>query len=203
MKVLNNERRYGAHNERGSAEGIDLNSSFHFVGGLWVESFKAKSAELSGLAAAGSWGFSGANLHLVTEFVSLEFAGMNCSGVVTAGSNRSPGTNSLSWSNNGQRVANVDVDYLMPTDCNRSEWVGDNHAFIEDFDLWSNENQVCSEHECCGPKASGNSGLNILGQPQSRGQQRAQREHQAGKNVATARSEDLSITHVSIIAGDK
>ena len=203
MKVLNYESTYGAKDESGAANGIDSNLRFHFAGGFWVKSFESKSAELSGLAAAGSWGFSGANLHLVTEFVSLEFAGMNCSGVVRAGSNRSPGTNSLSWSNNGQRVANVDVDYLMPTDCNRSEWVGDNHAFIEDFDLWSNENQVCSEHECCGPKASGNSGLNILGQPQSRGQQRAQREHQAGKNVATARSEDLSITHVSIIAGDK
>ena len=203
MNVLNNERRYGAKNERGAAEGIDLNSSLHFVGGIRVESFKAKSAELSGLAAAGSWGFSGANLHLVTELVALELAGMNCSGVVAAWSNRSPGTNSLSWSNNGQRVANVDVDDLVPSDCNRGEWVGDNHAFIEDFDLWSNENQVCREHERCGPKAARNSGQNILGQPQSRGQQRAQCEHQAGENVATARSKDLSITHVSIIAGDK
>ena len=203
MNVLNHERRYGAKNERGAAEGIDLNSSLHFVGGLWVESFKPKSAELSGLAAAGSWGFSRSNLNLVTELVSLDFAGMNGSRVIAAGSNRSPGTNSLSWGNNGQRVSNVDVDYLVPTDCNRSEWVGDDHAFIEDFDLWSNENQVCREHECCGPKAAGNSDLNILGQPQSRGQQPAQREHQAGENVATARSKDLSITHVSIIAGDK
>jgi hypothetical protein len=91
----------------------------------------------------------------------------------------------------------------VPTDRNRGEWIGDDHAFIENFDLWSNENQVCREHERCSPKAAGNRVLNILGQPQSRGHQRAQGEYQAGKNVGTARSEDLSITHVSIIAGDK
>ena len=203
MNVLNHERRYGAKNERGAAEGIDLNSSLHFVGGLWVESFKPKSAELSGLAAAGSWGFSRTDLNLVAELVTLEFAGVNGSRVVAAGGHGSPSADSLCRGNDGQRVSNVDVYDLVPTNSECREGVSNYDAFVEDFDLWSNKDQVSADHASCCPQAARNRGQRRFGQPEGGCEKTAQRHNQAKQYVASSRSKDLSITHVSIIAGDK
>ena len=203
MKVLNYESTNGAQDERGAADGIDANLGFHFVRSFGVESFEAKSAELSGFAAAGSWRLAGANLNLVAELVALELAGVNGASMVTAGRNRSPRRDSLPWGHDGQGVANVDVDHFVPTNGNRSERVGDNHAFIEDFNLWSNENQVGRDYAGKGPKAARDGEPGFFGQPERHSEQRGQGQYQPGQDVATTRSKNLSITHVSIIAGDK
>ena len=144
MKVLNNEGTNGAQDQGGAANGIDANLSLHFVRSFGVKSLKAKSAELSGLAAARSWRFAGANLNLVAEPVALELAGVNGASVVAAGRDSSPRSDSLRWSHDGQGIANIDIHHLVPTDGNRSERIGDNHAFIEDFNLWlsAEENPV-------------------------------------------------------------
>jgi hypothetical protein len=203
MNVLNYESTYGAQDESGAANGIDSNLSLHFVRGFGVKGFETQSAELSGLAAAGSWGFTGANLDLVAELVPLELAGMDGSGVVSTGSDGSPRADSFAWGNNGQCVSNVDVDDLVPTNGNRGEWVRDNHALIEDFDLWSDENQVRRDAAGDCPKAARDGWQGFFGQPQGHGKQQAEGKYQSGQYVATARSKNLSITHVSIIAGDK
>lgn len=203
MKVLDYEGTDGAQDQRGAAEGIDANLGFHLVRGFGVKGLKAKSAELSGLAAAGSWRLAGANLNLVAELVSLELTAVNGSSVVATRSNGSPRSDALSRSHDGQCVTHIDVNYFVPTDSNRSERIGDNHAFIEDFNLWSDENQVSRDYAGYGPKAARNGRYDFFGQPESRGQQRAENQYQSGKNVAAARSKNLSITHVSIIAGDK
>ena len=203
MKVLNYESTYGAQDESRAAEGIDSNLGFHFVRSFGVKGFKSKSAELSGLAAASSRRLSWANLNLVAELVALEFAGVNGSSVVPAGRNRSPRSYALRGSDDGQCVSDIDIDYFVPSDGNRSEWVGDNHTFIKDFNLWSNENQVRRDHAGDSPKAARDGGQGFFGQPESHGEQRGQGQDESGQNVATARSKNLFITHVSIIAGDK
>lgn len=203
MKVLNHKSTDGAQNECGATEGIDANLGLHLVRGFGVKSLKAKSAELSGLAAAGSWRFTRANLNLVAEFVTFELTGVHGSGVVAAWSNGSPSADSLGRGNNGQRVTNVDVYDFVPTDGNCCEWIRDNHALIENFNFWSNENQVGRENAGYGPQTARDGGQGFFGQPQCDGEQRAKGKHQPSKNVATSRSKDLSITHVSIIAGDK
>lgn len=203
MKVLNHKSTDGAQNECGATEGIDANLGLHLVRGFGVKSLKAKSAELSRLAAAGSWRFTRANLNLVAEFVTLELAGVHGSGVVAAWRNGSPGADSLGRGNNGQRVTNVDVYDFVPTDGNCCEWIRDNHALIENLDFWSNENQVGGDGASRSPKASSDGGQGFFAHPQCHGEHRAKGKHQPSKNVATSRSKDLSITHVSIIAGDK
>ena len=203
MNVLNYESTYGAQDESGAANGIDSNLSLHFVRGFGVKGFEAKSAELSGLAAAGSWRFTGTNLNLVAELVSLQLAGMDGSSVVATGSNCSPRADSFAWSHDGQCVSNIDIDYLVPTNGNRGEWVRDNHTLIEDFDLWSNEDQVSRDAAGDRPKAARDGWQGFFGQPQGYGKQKAKGKYQSGQEVATAGSKNLSITHVSIIAGDK
>lgn len=203
MKVLDYESTNRAKDERGPAVGVDANLGFHFVWSFGVKGFEAKSAELSGLAAAGSWRLAGANLNLVAELVALELAGVNGASMVSAGSNSSPRSDSLGWSDDGQGVAHIDVDYFVPSDGNRSEWVGDNHAFIKDFDLWSYENQVCRNNAGGSPEAPADGRQAFFGQPEGYCEQRGQDQNQPRKNVATARSKNLFITHVSIIAGDK
>lgn len=203
MKVLNNEGTNGAQDERGAAYGIDANLGFHFVRSFGVKSLEAKSAELSGLAAAGSWRLAGANLNLVAELVAPEFTWVNGSGMVAARCDSSPGSDALCWGDDGQGVSNVNVNHFVPANGNRSEWVCDDHAFVENFNLWSNENQVCRDDAGYGPEAARDSGQGFFGQPQSRSEQRADGQHQPGQNVAAPRSKNLSITHVSIIAGDK
>lgn len=203
MKVLNYKSTDGAQDECGAANGIDTNLGFHFVRSFGVESLKAKSAELSGLAATSSWRLAGANLDLVAEPVSLEFTRVNSSSVVTTGSNSSPRSDALSRSNDGQGVANIDVHHLVPANGNRREWVSDNHALVENLNLWSNENQVGRDDAGHGPKAARNGQQGFFGQPQSCGEQRAEGQNEPRQDVATARSKNLSITHVSIIAGDK
>lgn len=203
MKVLNYESTNGAQDEHRATQGIHSNLGFHFVRGFWVKSLKSQSAELSGLAAASSRGFTGANLNLVAELVPLELAGMHGSRMVASGSHSGPCADSLARSNNGQRVSNIDVDNFVPTDGNRSERVGDNHALIENLNLWSNEYQVSSDDAGYRPEAARDGQQGFFGQPKGDGEQRGQGKYQPGQNVATARSKDLSITHVSIIAGDK
>ena len=203
MKVLNYEGTNGAQDQRGAANGIDANLGFHFVRRFGVKGLKAKSAELSGLAAAGSWRLAGANLDLVAELVALEFTRVDGSGMVATGCNSSPRSYALGWGHYGQGVSNVDVNHFMPANGNRSEWVSDDHAFVENFNLWSNENQVGRDDAGHGPKAARDGGQGFFGQPQSRSEQRADGQHQPGQNVAAPRSKNLSITHVSIIAGDK
>ena len=203
MKVLNYESTNGAQDERGAANGVDANLGFHFVWSFGVKSLKAKSAELSGLAATRSWRLAGANLNLVAELVALEFAGVNSSSVVATGSNSSPRSNALRRSNDGQGVSNIDVDHLVPANGNRGEWVGDNHAFVENLNLWPNENQVSRDDAGSRPQTARDGGKGFFGQPQCCGQHGAQDQNESRQNVATARSINLSITHVSIIAGDK
>lgn len=203
MKVLNYESANGAQDERGDAKSVDANLGFHLVWSFGVKSLEAKSAELSGLAAASSWRLAGANLNLVAELVALEFARVNSSGVVATGSNSSPRSNALRRSNDGQGIANIDVDHLVPANGNRGEWVGDNHAFVEKLNLRSNENQVSRDHAGRSPQAAGDGGQGIFGQPQGCGEHGAKDQNNAGQYVATTRSKNLSITHVSIIAGDK
>ena len=203
MKVLNYESTNGAQDERGAANGVDANLGFHFVWSFGVKSLKAKSAELSGLAAASSWRLAGANLNLVAELVTLEFARVNSSSVVATGSNSSPRSDALRRSNDGQGIANIDVDHFVPANGNRGEWVGDNHAFVENLNLWSNENQVSRDDAGSRPQTARDGGQRFFGQPKGYREHGAQDQNKAGQNVATARSKNLSITHVSIIAGDK
>jgi hypothetical protein len=203
MNVLNYESTYGAQDESGAAYGIDSNLSLHFVRGFGVKGFEAQSAELSGLAAAGPWRFTRTNLNLVAELVSLQLAGMDSSSVVATGSNCSPRADSFAWRHDGQGVSNVDVDDLVPTNGNRGERVREDHALIEDFNLWSNENQVRSDAAGNRPKAARDGWQGFFGQPQGYGKKKAEGKYQSGQYVATARSKNLSITHVSIIAGDK
>ncbi len=203
MKALNHKSTDGAQNECGAAEGVDANLRVHLVRGFGVKSLKAKPAELSGLAAAGSWRLTGANLSRVAEFVTFELTGVHGSGVVAAWSYCCPRSDALCWSHDGQGVANVDADHFVPTDGNCCEWICENHAFIENFNLWSNENQVRRENAGYGPQASRDGGQGFFGQPQCHGEQRAKGKHQPSKNVAASGSKNLSITHVSIIAGDK
>jgi hypothetical protein len=203
MKVLNYKRTNGANDQRGRAEGVELNLSLHVVTGFEVERLESKPAKLSGLTAAGSWGFARTNLNLVAEFVALELAGMHGSSVITTGSHSRPSTDSFGGCNNGQRVSNIDVDNLVPPNGNRSEWVRDYNAFIEDFNFGANEHQVCADAEGCRPQASGDGEHNTLGQPKCGCQDGAQCENQTSQHVAASRSKDLSITHVSIIAGEK
>lgn len=203
MKVLNYECTKSAQDECGAGHGVDSNLSFHLVAGFEVEGVKSKATQLSGLATAGSWGFTRSDLNLVAEFVTLEFAGMNGSSVVSTGGNSGPRADAFSWGNEGQRVANVDVDDLIPTDRNRPEWVGDDYTLIENLKLWSNEYQVGRDAESQSPQAARNSQVGFLGQPKGYREKQAKREDQPGKKIAAARPKDLSITHVSIIAGEK
>lgn len=203
MQVLDYKSTDGAQQESGAAYGIDAHLGFHLAGGFWVKGLESQAAQLSGLAAAGSWGFSGANLNLVAEFVSLELAGVHGSGVVSTGRNRSPRADSFTWSNDGQRVSDIDVNDFVPADRNRGEWIRENHAFVEDFNFWSNENQVRSNAAGYGPQGAGDGGQGFIGQPERHSEQRAKGKNQPSQNVATTGSKTLSITHVSIIAGDK
>ena len=203
MKVLNYKGTYGAQDKRGAAQGVDANLCFHLVHGFGVKGLEAKSTELSGLAAAGSWRFTGANLNRIAELETLELASVHGSGMISTWCDSSPGADSLRCGNNGQRVSNVDLYHSVPTDGNRSKRVGDNHTLIEDFDFWSNKDQIGGDRTRRSPEAARDGRDCFFGQPQRRGKQRAEGEHQPGKNVATSRSKDLSITHVSIIAGDK
>ncbi|MEY3846514.1 MAG: hypothetical protein RJA66_781 [Actinomycetota bacterium] len=203
MKVLNHKGANGANEQCADTQCIESDLGFHVAAGFGVISLEAKPAKLSSLTAAGSWGFTGANLNPVAELVTLEFAGVNGSSVVATGGHGRPSADSLGSSNNGQRVSNIDVDDLVPTDCDRSEWVGYDNAFIEDFHLWLDENQVGTDAEGERPQASRDGQQGAFGQPEGYGQERAEHEHEASQHKAASRPKDLFISHVSIIAGEK
>lgn len=203
MKVLNHKGTDGAKEQRADTQCVESDLGLHFATGFGVVSIETKSAKLGSLAAAGSWGFTGANLNLVAELVTLELAGMHSSSMVATGSNGSPSADSLGCGNNGQRVSNIDVNHFVPADCDGSEWVGNDNTFIEDFNLWVNENQVCADAESDSPQAARDRQQRTLGQPECYGQGRAEHEYQTSQHKAASRSKDLFISHVSIIAGEK
>jgi hypothetical protein len=202
MKVLNHKSAGGANNKRSDSDGVVANLGFHF-GQIRAKRFEPKSAELSGLAAAGSRRLAWANLHLVAEFVASELAGMHGSGVVPTWGNSSPRADSLRCGDDGQGIPNIDIDNLVPTNGDRSEWVCHHNTFIEDFNLGVNENQVRANARSGGPQRSRQRQDKFLREPKSHREKQAQREDNSSQNITASRSKDLFISHVSIIAGEK
>jgi hypothetical protein len=202
MKVLKHKSAGSANHKCSDSDGAVANLGFH-LGQLRAKRFEAKSAELSGLAAAGSRRLAGANLHSVAEFVTTEFAGMHGSGVVPTGSDGSPGADSLRRGDYGQGISNINVNNLVPTNGNRGEWVCYDNTFIEDVDLGANEHQVGADGACSSPEGSRNSHQQMFGKPQGDRKQQAKGKDKASQNITASRSKSLFITHVSIIAGEK
>lgn len=203
MKVLNYKSTDCANEECADSQCVEPNLSLHFASGFGVESFESKPAKLSSFTAAGAWGFSWANLNLVVESVALQFARVDGSRVVATGCNCGPSAHPLSGGNDGQGVSNIDIDNLVPTDGNRSERVSNHDTFIEDFDLWVNENKVSADASGSGPKSPGCCKERSFGQPKSSHQKGAHCENQTSQQKTASRSKDLFITHVSIIAGEE
>ncbi len=202
MKVLNHKGCHGAHGKSQSAERVEAHLGFQFLQ-FGVKCFESKPAELSRLAAARSWRLTRADFGAIANFKTFEFTGVNRSGVVPTWRDSSPSAYSLCGGNYGEGITNIDVNHFVPTDTDCHEWVGDNHAFIVDFDLGANENHVCADACCSRPKCPGNRENAVFGQPQGKRKEQAEGKGYASQNITASRSKDFFITHVSIIAGEK
>ena len=202
MNVLNNQGKDNASQQQRCASGVQLDIRISAADSSCCESIEADSTQLSGLAAAGSRAFAGANLTLIAKPVALELGLVNGSAVVATGCCGSPSADSFGGGDQRQRVANVYVFDLMPADGVGNQGVRHSDALIEDRDLGSNKDQMSANSSRKRPRGSAEGVLQIIGKPEGHRQASSQDVADCCKDVAADRSKNLNVIHESIIAGN-
>ncbi|MFM6939806.1 MAG: hypothetical protein ACKOUD_04220 [Rhodoluna sp.] len=158
---------------------------------------------MSSFTAAGPRRFTRTNRLGVAQLVTPELAGVDGSAVVTAWCDSRPSADFLCGGHDGEGVTNIDIDDSVPANTDGGQWVGNDYTFIKDLNLWTDENQVGATTQYQSPKTSRNGISWGLCEPKRNREHEAKHECASSEEVTASRSKSLSITHVSIIAGEK
>ncbi len=201
MNVLNNQSSNHGNQQKCCSEVVELDLGLDALDVACCESIESDAAKLSGLATRGARAFTGSNLTLIAKPVALELGLVNGSAVVAAGCCGGPGADLFSASNQGERVANIDVIDQLPAKGVAHQGVGHGHAFVENNDLGANENQVGADADGHSPDGAADGVLQIVGKPKGDAQASSHHINDCCKNIAADRPENLNIIHETIIAG--
>ncbi len=117
-----------------------------------LELLAAQLSDVASLAAITSRGITRSDLTVKSDIHSLDFSGMNASGVITAGSWSSPRVDNLPADLNTHRVTGFDCIDILPTDSDFLERIGDANTFVKDFYLWMYEEQVSARENESSPR---------------------------------------------------
>lgn len=156
-----------AYDNTGSYE-VDAELALATSSAFLVELFKSQLRDVAGLSAITAWGFTWSDLIVESNIHAFDFAGMNTSCVVSAGSRRRPCVDRLASDLDTHRVAGFDRFNAMPTNSDLLQGIGNTDALIEDFNFRMDEEQVRAAQSKACPcdsdkvslKTSGRNGLN-------------------------------------------
>lgn len=84
-----------------------------------------------------------------SDIHAADLAGMNISGVVSAGSWSRPGVDSLTVYGNGHRVLGFDALNVSPAKAVSAQWINNVDSIISNNDVWAMQDAVENNADCC------------------------------------------------------
>jgi hypothetical protein len=165
-----------------------------------LEGFEAKFGNVGSTSGVTPWGVGRTNN--VVKIEALEFGGKNVLTLVSARSWSGPSGNFGAASLVGQGVFGFDVVDGLPSDGGSVERIHHNDTFVEDFDLRVDESQPSECSNGCAQTS------HAQGQASTRVENRLdqvqgiQQDHEHTHENSGFWSENVSIGHLPIVAGD-
>ncbi len=167
-KRVEGERDYQTAKSDSGATIINAHMTLTTGETLLVELFQTQLRDVAGLSAITAWGFTGSDLVIESDIHAFDFAGMNTSRVVSAGSGSRPGVDGLAPDLNAHRVSGLNGFHSVPTNSDLLQGISNTDSLIEDLYLGMNEEQIgTAENKACpcngyevGLKSSGRNRLN-------------------------------------------
>jgi hypothetical protein len=160
----------------------------------------AQFGDVTGLPALTSRRFTGADLSAGADIHTFDFTRMHSASVVSARSWGCPSIDSLSGDLNAHGVASFDRFNAIPTDLNPLDRIGDADSFIEDFNLWMDEEQIRRTDDKDSPRTRNQVALNrahsegLYNQCENYDRRNSSREPRAARTI------ENHITHTAIFS---
>ena len=165
-----------------------------------LKTLKSHDGKISRSTTVSSRTITRTNKSIDADIHPSDFAGMNSSAVVPAGSGSSPRVDSFVSNLDAHGVFGINAFNALPTHSDLIKWISDSDSLIKEFDLWSVQNQIaqnCCESTpgCCdyaSMKVASEESLNNHNCDNNVG-------NESGKNAA-AGPEDIKVTHAPILS---
>ncbi len=140
------------------------------------------------------------NKSIDTNIHASDFAGMDSSAVVPAGSRSCPSINNFVSNLNTHSVFGVNAFNALPTHSDLIKWISDSDSLIKEFDLWSVQNQVAQS--CCEstPSCCDYAAMQVTTEESLNNHNcDSNVSNESGKNAAVG-SENIKVTHTPILS---
>lgn len=202
MNYVQREAGYKAQEQHGYTNRVVLDCALQpLAAAVFNEGIETGTAQNRSLAAGSSWRVTGAKHATAFNVVVDDVTLVNIARVVATGAGCSPSGDLFATNHEGKRKAGFDVVDRVPADADFGGWICHDDTFVEDFQLWSNEDQPGS---CASKGAPGESGKNLFTTAEKQERCNAddcQCKNDSGIDKSADGSISLSIAHNPIFAG--
>lgn len=202
MNNVQREAGYEAQDQHGDTHRVELDCALQPLAAVALnEGVQSGSAQNGSLTAGSSWRITGAKHASALDVVVNDVTLVNVARVVAAGAGCCPSCDLLATNDKGQRVAGFDVIDRLPANADFGGWIGHDDTFVEDFELWSQEDQPCGAAGEGSPCQCAENLFNSSEEQKRCNGENCQCKNDSSENNSADRSVSLSITHNSIFAG--
>ena len=204
-QVVDGETREDGQHQCACTQQVELGATFDArefftIGQRGVIGMPAQSAESDRLSACCSGGFSRANGTVLdvalVETEAEKFGFVQRPGVVSAGTCCDPADDFLVANEKGKAVLDFECCNSVPADYDGFERIHNGDTLVANDELRSNEEQPSAGADCCTPNPS----ARML--PIRSNHDTANNENNCCQSDAAPWSENLRVSHASIIAGE-
>lgn len=202
MNQVQRQAGYEAQDQHCNSSSVELDCALQPAGAArFDESLKASSAKDGGFTAGRSWRIARSQHTGIGHFEVSDIGGMDISRVISAWAGSNPSHDLLATNGKSESVASVDVVDRIPADADFGGWIGHDDTFVEDFELWTQEQQPSGCACECAPDESAKYFGEGAEKQQGCEAENCQCKNNSGENKAADWSKSLSVTHKSIFAG--
>jgi hypothetical protein len=165
-----------------------------------VELVPAQLRDVAGLSALTSRGFSWSDLTASADIQAFYFARMHGASMVPTGRRSGPGIDDLASDLDAHGVAGFDRLNPIPSNLDTLDGISDANSFIEDFNLWVDEEQICAGYDKDSPGARDQIGFDRTLRESLNQKSQHDDCRDAGREPDTAWTIETQITHAAIFS---
>lgn len=189
-----------AHTGYGDSNQMELDVIGNRHDGAVTKFFQPAQDQVFGDSGISSWRFTWPHYSLGSDLHSTDFTGMNASGVISTWGGGSPRENLAAFmSNNRHAVSGLDFIDTIPADGVFLDRIGDDDAFIENRDFWSENYEIDNAGHKGRPDGSHNIASQRSAHPTLNVESEYQDQGNAGADGARFGAEDFGIGHNAIL----
>ena len=202
MNNVQHEAGYKAQDQYGDTHRVELDCALQpLAAAVCNEGIQASSTQDGSLTTGGSWRIAGAKHASALEVKVNDIALVDVARVVTTGSGCCPSGDLFAANHKGEGETGIDVVDRVPANADFGGWICHDDTFVEDFQLWSQENQPSSTAGEGSPSDAAQDFFKSSEEQKRCNGDDCKCKYDSSENKPADRSVSLSITHNPIFAG--